>query len=129
MTAVEFPPRVLIVEDEWLLAETLSESLRDMGFEIAGAARSVADALALIACETISVAVLDVSLSATEKSFPVALALQDKNIPFLFMTGYQAVDLPAEFKDEVVLGKPSNFELLQLALEKLLLGAQPGVRA
>ena len=97
--------RVLIVEDEWLLAELLEDTVRDLGFEVVGPAASVSQALQLLAEEAVSVALLDVTLGS-EKSFPIARWLAERGIPFLFLTGHLQTDLPVEFGQRVLLSKP-----------------------
>ena len=113
-------PRILIVEDEWILADTLAADLADIGYDIAGPVACVATALALLEQETFSAAVLDVSLGLEQKSFPVALALAERGIPFLFMTGYQTSDLPGEFAQKIVIGKPVLLAVLGRHLAELL---------
>ncbi|HET7369205.1 MAG TPA: response regulator [Gammaproteobacteria bacterium] len=96
--------RVLIVEDEMMLALTLEDMLKLMGCEIIKAAR-VAPALELAETESIGMALLDVNL-AGERSYRVADTLKGRNIPFAFMTGYHVDDLREEWQDRPVLQKP-----------------------
>jgi DNA-binding response OmpR family regulator len=112
------PRRILIVEDEWLVAASLADRLRDLGHEVIGPAPDVEKGLRLIANGRPDAALLDVSL-ATEKSFPVAAALRREGVPFAFLTGYVTVDLPAEFASETVLNKPVADPILKAALGRL----------
>ena len=80
--------RILVVEDEFLLMEDLCRDLQDAGAVVVGPAPSVAQALALIETEpAIDAAILDVNLGG-EMAFPVADALQRRDCPFVFTTGY-----------------------------------------
>lgn len=112
--------RILIVEDEWILAGALAANLADMGYDVVGPAANVPTALALLEREAVSAAVLDVSLGFAQKSFPIALVLAERGIPFLFITGYQISDLPCEFSGEIVIGKPVMLGLLERHLTGLL---------
>ena len=96
---------VLVVEDEWLLADMVEQQLIDLGHSVVGPAPSVALALELIARVHVDCAVLDVNLGG-EKSFPIAEALIAARIPFLFMTGYVSKDLPGHFSEVPIVHKP-----------------------
>lgn len=117
---VKLRPRILIVEDEWLLAEIVEETVRDFGFDVAGPVPSVSLANSLVQEGGISAAILDVSLGDGEKSYPVARALIEKNVPFLFITGYLGTDLPSEFRNRPLLSKPLRAHVLRTHLESLL---------
>lgn len=114
------PPQqhVLIVEDEWLIAENLACTLEDAGYRPVGPASSVAEASALIGTATIDAAVLDVNLGE-ERSFAVADGLSARRIPFIFLTGYSAHELPARFAGSCVMGKPVLPALLLQELARL----------
>src|SRR4051812_36415564 len=81
--------RVLVVEDETLIAMMIEDLLADMGCIVVGAAATIAQALALLADPAFQIdgALLDVNLGG-EKVFPVADALAQRAIPFVFATGY-----------------------------------------
>jgi CheY-like chemotaxis protein len=115
--------RILLVEDEWIIALRLEEIIREMGFEAAGPVPGVRQALALIEEEAICAAILDISLGSGEKSFPIAKALKGKNIPFLFVSGYQERDLPPEFAGVPICPKPYTEDTLRRALATL--GLEP----
>lgn len=112
-------PLVLVVEDDLILAMTLVDELEAAGFAIAGPARSVAEALRLLAQQPVQVALLDIDLG-TETSWPVARALLSRGIPFGFLTGTPLADMPREFAAAMVLEKPVSPVLLATALESLL---------
>jgi CheY-like chemotaxis protein len=117
---MESIPRVLVVEDEWLLAETVEEAIRDLGYDVMGSVATVREALELIGREEITVAVLDISLNHGEKSFPIARALRERGIPFLFLTGYLNEDLPPEFSGEPTASKPLIMRLFGPQLQSIL---------
>jgi CheY-like chemotaxis protein len=108
--------RVLVVEDELLVALTIQEMLAEIGCEPAGIARSVAEALhAIRADATIELAVLDVNLG-TERVFPVADELARRGVPFMFATGYGPADLSHLYPGRPVLAKPLRPDRLAHAL-------------
>jgi DNA-binding response OmpR family regulator len=111
--------QVLVLEDEWLIAESLAAGLVEQGFEIIGPACRVSEALALLETRTVDVAVLDVSLG-DETSFPVADKLHHRGISFVFVTGYGSGDLPERFKGRPILAKPLDFPGLLGALSELM---------
>jgi CheY-like chemotaxis protein len=80
--------RVLVVEDETLVALLLEDMLADLGCIVIGPATSVEVALALLETEPVDVALIDVSLGSSELSLPVADALVHKRIPFAFASGH-----------------------------------------
>ncbi|HZT17782.1 MAG TPA: response regulator [Dongiaceae bacterium] len=81
------PLRVLVIEDEGLVALQLQQELRDLGYRVVGPASSVETALQLIDAESIEVALLDINLRG-ESALPVAAALHRRGIPFAVVTGY-----------------------------------------
>ena len=91
--------RILVVEDEYLIASDLAEWLEEQGAEVLGPVPGVAEALALIDAGPLpDVAVLDITLG-TEPVFPVADALQAARVPFVFVTGYDAALIPARYEN------------------------------
>ena len=111
--------RLLLVEDEYLLALYMSELLGDMGIEIVGPVSCVADALALIEQEpAIDAAILDVNL-AGEAVFPVADRLEERRVPFAFASGYDPALMPARFRDIAVCQKPIDAEAVRGAVARL----------
>ena len=89
--------RILLAEDEYLIAEAMRRNLEKAGATVVGPVASVVAALALVESEQIDGALLDVSLRDQEV-FPVADALFARGIPFLFATGYGATDLPTQWR-------------------------------
>jgi CheY-like chemotaxis protein len=114
------PKRILVVEDEPIVALSLQDMLEDMGFDVIGPAFRVAAALHLAGSEAIDAAILDVNM-AGEDSFPVAETLRARFIPFLFATGYGRQGLAPGFESSPVLQKPYRDSQVLAAL-RLLIG-------
>lgn len=110
--------RVLIVEDEMLVAMNIEDMLLDLGHEVAGLASRLEPALQLAREGDFDLAMLDVNL-AGEQSFPVADLLIDRRIPFLFATGYGAKGIADQYQSAVVLQKPFRARDLEEALNAL----------
>ncbi len=79
--------RILIVEDEPLVAFDNEHFLKESGYEVVAAVDRVADAVALIAVDGIDLVLADVSLSDGDSGLDVAHAAEAKGIPLLFVTG------------------------------------------
>ena len=97
--------RILIVEDEMLVAMNIEDMLLDLGHEIAGMAARLDAALALASDTQIDLALLDVNL-AGDQSFPVADLLATRGVPFLFATGYGIQGIEERHRGRPVLQKP-----------------------
>lgn len=95
--------RVLVVEDEALVAMELTRILTDAGAQVIGPTGDIDDALALVEAGGIDRALLDINLAGRLVT-PVASALTRKAIPFVYLTGYQEPDV----EDGTVLRKPAN---------------------
>lgn len=103
--------RLLVVEDEPLLALDIETSLEDFGAEIAGSARSPEEALSIINGTPFDAALLDANLRGHPVD-EIAAALTARNIPFLFVTGYGKESLPKAFAKNGVVPKPFSQEQL-----------------
>ncbi len=112
-------PRILVVEDEYLIRMLLEDMLVDLGYEVAAAVGSIAEASELAANGDISAAVLDVNLDGQE-IYPVAAILAKRGLPFVFVTGYGENSLIDPYRDRPALQKPFQVEQLKSALDKLL---------
>ena len=105
--------RVLVVEDEFLIALHLEDVLTAMGHQVVGSASRLNEALDLARTGDIDFAVLDVNLAGTQ-SFPVAEVLRERGIPFVFATGYGVEGLVDGYRDQPTLQKPyERYELEQ----------------
>ncbi len=112
--------RILVVEDEFFIAQEIADLLEAAGFEVVGPCASVPAALARLAesagCDG---AVLDASLRHVS-SLPVAEALAERGIPFAVVTGFSVDQLPARMAAAPVLTKPLKGEDLIEILRELL---------
>lgn len=97
--------RVLIVEDEMLVALMIEDFLMDFGCRVLGPYGCVAGALDAARTEEFDLAVLDVNLDG-EQVYPVAEMLTERHIPFLFLSGYGDEAIPAGRSDWKVCAKP-----------------------
>lgn len=88
-------PKILVVEDNYLVAELICDMLGDCDCEVLGPAPDIETAEEIVRGEQMNGALLDVNL-AGKTSFSIAAALQERNVPFVFVTGY---DQPAVFPD------------------------------
>ena len=87
--------RVLVVEDEMLVAMLIEDMLAEAGCVVIGPFARVPEALAAARTETVDAALLDVNV-AGETVFPVAHVLEERGVSFLFMTGYGTAALPRD---------------------------------
>ena len=97
--------RVLVVEDEMLVALLVEDMLTQAGCIIIGPFARVRDALAAVKTEVVDLALLDVNV-AGKKVFSVAHALEERGVPFLFVTGYGQDALPRDRPDWEACSKP-----------------------
>jgi PAS domain S-box-containing protein len=104
--------RIMIVEDEILVALALTDYLTDLGFSIVGPFTKLADAKNAVAQGQVDAAILDVNLGG-EPIYPLAEILVERNTPFVFTTGYGAESIDARFKNAPVLQKPIEQEDLK----------------
>lgn len=107
--------RVLIVEDEFLLGFSLLEDLTEAGADVIGPVSTVDEALQIVTSETFDLVLLDINVRG-EMSFPVADALLARNVPLIFLTGYDADVIPDRMQQLPRLGKPYDPKALASAL-------------
>ncbi len=112
-------PRILIVEDEAMIALVLEECLTDAGFTIAGVAGRLDAALASIAGGAIDAVILDANLAGVSAG-PAALALTARGIPFVVVSGYSPQQQAREFAGAPCLQKPCRPDALIEVLRGLL---------
>ena len=91
-------PRILVVEDEYWLAEDIRRALAEAGRAVVGPLATVAEAMESLENTSLGGAILDVNLRG-EEVFPLASELRRRHIPYAFTTGYGAEVLPAEHRD------------------------------
>ncbi|MBO0735060.1 MAG: response regulator [Alphaproteobacteria bacterium] len=97
--------KVLVVEDEFLVALLIEDMLSAAGCVVSGPIPRLAEALEAVGHESYDAAVLDVNLGG-ERIDPVADALSQRNVPFAFVTGYGAAAMPDGYSDRPRLRKP-----------------------
>jgi len=110
--------RILIVEDEALLAYMLEEFLLEAGFEIAGVAGRLETALAIIERGVLDAAVLDANLAGVSAG-PAASALAARGLPFIVVSGYLPEQQPSAFSGAIRLQKPCRPDDLVTALRSI----------
>ncbi|TPG12615.1 response regulator [Sphingomonas oligophenolica] len=119
MTGLLAGRQMLVVEDEMLVLMNIEMAFEDLGCSQIHAAASVAEALALLGSHDFDAAFLDVNLGG-EKSYPIADALAQRGIPFVFSTGYRDHGDRPDLEDRPALRKPYTREALIAVLERLL---------
>jgi PAS domain S-box-containing protein len=117
--------KVLVVEDEPLVSLMMTETLEELGFEVVGPFRNVGEATAAVAASDVHAAILDINLG-DQQVYPVADALQAKDIPFVFATGYGVESIDPKFKQIAVLQKPIDRSAIeQVFFDKSARGRGP----
>lgn len=111
--------RILVVEDEFLVAIALEEDLRAAGATVVGPYANLPAALDGAQSQPFDLAVLDVNLNGT-MVYPLADNLIARGIPFLFLSGYVAENMPQRFATLHRLAKPTDPHRLTTAILKLL---------
>ncbi len=112
--------RVLVVEDESLVAMLLETSLEDMGCTPVGPAANIDDGLRMATDgERLDAALLDVNV-AGRQVFPIAEALKARGVPFVFSTGYGEGGLPDEWRGQATIQKPFTEAAVRDALMKAM---------
>lgn len=112
---------ILLVEDEIMIRMMVADMLQELGYVIAGEAGDIDEAVRLVQATDFDIAILDVNVNGKVIS-PVAEAVQLRERPFVFVTGYGAQGLPAKFRDRPTLQKPFQMETLARAIEATLKG-------
>lgn len=113
------PPRVLIVEDHFAVADSLRMFLENAGFEVAGMAGTLSAASALVDRGGFDIAVLDIRLGSASIA-PVADRVAAAGLPIVFLTGYSEADiLPEPLRGYPRLSKPCDPGLLAATLRRL----------
>jgi PAS domain S-box-containing protein len=110
--------RVLVVEDEPLIALEHAASLEDLGITPVGPAGTVEEALRLVNSLPLDAALLDGNLSGHPVD-EVAAALTRRRVPFVFVTGYGRASLPQAFQNAPVIAKPCTLDVLMTMMERL----------
>jgi CheY-like chemotaxis protein len=110
--------RILVVEDEYFLADDLVQALAKVGALVVGPAATAPTALALLGSAAPDIAILDINLK-DDISFAVADAMAEQNLPFVFATGYDESTIPERHAGRPRWQKPFDAEELLKALAEL----------
>ena len=113
------PVRLLLVEDEALIALMLEDMVEGMGCAVTGLAPRVSLGVAMAETGHFDAAILDVNV-AGENVEPVAERLAAKGVPFIFATGYGEAGVPLRYRDRPVVAKPFRSEQLEAAIQKVV---------
>jgi PAS domain S-box-containing protein len=105
-------PRVLLVEDEALVAMMIQECLADFGYQVVGPISTATEAAARARDAEFEAAVLDINLG-DGAVYPIADVLAARGIPFVFVTGYDADSVESRFRNIPILQKPIEREMLK----------------
>jgi DNA-binding response OmpR family regulator len=116
-------PRILVVEDEMIVAMLIEDMVNELSFELAGVVSRLEDAMRLADSEDFDAAMLDVRLHG-KTVFPFARELEKRDLPFLFATGQGGQAIPPDFRNHIVLQKP--FGPLELGRALLSLTGRGG---
>jgi CheY-like chemotaxis protein len=114
--------RILIVEDEPMIAMMVDDFLTELGWNVVGVAGALDQALAMARDADIDAALLDVNLKGRE-TFAAAGILRERHIPFVFATGYGANGIADRFRDVPILTKPFQRDELDRVLHEAMTGA------
>jgi len=109
--------RVLIVEDDLLIALTLGELVEELGHKVIGPAFTLEEGLAAVGDNAIDFALLDFDLGSDTDSIPIAQALMLLSVPFVFATGTDPKHMAASFAGHPVISKPVAPSELRAALQ------------
>ena len=118
------PLKVLVVEDESIVALDIENMLEEIGCKVVASVPRLVKALYLASSLDIDLAVLDINL-AGEVVYPLAFRLADRGIPFVFSTGYSTATLPPELRDRPLVKKPVTLG----SLKKAVAMARTGIRS
>ena len=112
--------RVLLVEDEAMIAMLVEDMLEDLGHELVTVATRLEEAVAAARDEAVDLAILDLNLGGV-LTYPAADALAERGIPFVFATGYGSGGLKEAYSARPTLQKPFDTQALGQAI-RLALG-------
>jgi CheY-like chemotaxis protein len=110
--------RVLVVEDEMIVALFIEDLLGELGHTFAGVVSRLEDAMARVGDDSFDFAILDVHLAGKEV-YPFADALAERGVPFVFATGYGENAIPERFRNRPTLQKPFRPDELADTIAKI----------
>lgn len=118
------PERIFIVEDELIVAFEMSDLLEDLGFDVIGPSIHLEEAKERARNADIDVAILDVNLGAGKTSKPVKDILDERNIPYVFITAYDESQISFIDENDRVMKKPVTSDQLLAALRRVYPGKE-----
>src|SRR5262249_52430160 len=107
--------RILVVEDDFLIAMSVEEILEDLGAGVVGPVNNLHDSIAVAQNERLDGAILDLNLRG-EQTYALAEILTARGVPFVFMTGYDSETVDRRYINVPVLQKPVESEILENTL-------------
>lgn len=110
--------RILVVEDEFNIAMAMKLFLESHQCEVLGPAGRVPAAMDIASSEEIDAALLDINVRGHEV-FPVADILMERGVPIIFLSGYEATELPERFRNCASICKPARPDVILAALDAL----------
>jgi DNA-binding response OmpR family regulator len=112
--------RVLVIEDEYFLADDIAQKLSELGARVVGPFGDLSEAADVVDRDVaIDAAVVDINLR-TEMVFPLARVLRARKVPFVFTSGYDSSSIEAEFQDVRLLGKPLDIAAMARELTNMI---------
>jgi CheY-like chemotaxis protein len=112
--------RVLVIEDEYFLADDIVRTLSELGARIVGPFGDLGEATDIVDRDVaIDAAIVDINLR-TEMVFPLARVLRARRVPFVFTTGYDASSIEPEFQDVRIWGKPLDLAAMARELTHMI---------
>lgn len=112
--------QILVVEDEALVAMLIEDVLTDIGCSVVGIAGTFAEGMEYANRLAFDAAVLDVNLQG-QQSYPIAATLAERQVPFIFVTGYGEASILENLKHIQVIRKPFRRRDLERALQVAVL--------
>ncbi len=109
--------RILLVEDEGMIAMLVEDMLEDLGHELVKVANRLEEAIAAARNESVDLAILDLNLGGV-LTYPAADVLVERGIPFIFATGYGSGGLKEAYSGWPTLQKPFDTEALGQAIQR-----------
>lgn len=118
--------KILVVDDQFLLALEIADIIEDQGHEVLGPYSTVDQALSHVERDPPDTAILDINMGEGQTTEPIARALKERNVPFAFLTGYNSADMLSDiFSDIEKLAKPALSDEISGLIDRLLFGIHP----
>lgn len=115
--------RVLVIEDEYFLADDIVRALTALGARVVGPYGDLEEAAGIVDRDcAIDAAIVDINLRS-KMAFPLARVLRSRKVPFVFTTGYDKSSIESEFQDVRLLGKPLDMRAMARELTSMINGS------